>query len=150
MSCSEPERRWILFGRLKKAVSKLRILLKFDLHVWRLAASLLTSSSPSSAPSRLISFGSEDRPGLAAVASEDYDPLLHDDSDIEWHSPPAEFITTSPPSASRSELRRSISRGMSMEDDIDKRAEMFISNFRRQLRIERQISLDLKYCQHKT
>ncbi|MCD7446407.1 hypothetical protein HAX54_006016 [Datura stramonium] len=31
-------------------------------------------------------------------------------------------------------------------NDIDKRAEMFIANFRRQLRLERQISLELRYC----
>ncbi|KAJ4709335.1 DUF761 domain-containing protein [Melia azedarach] len=32
------------------------------------------------------------------------------------------------------------------EDDIDKRAEMFIANFRKQLRIERQVSLNLRHC----
>ncbi|KAG2692128.1 hypothetical protein I3760_08G037800 [Carya illinoinensis] len=32
------------------------------------------------------------------------------------------------------------------EDDVDKRAEMFIANFHHQLRIERQISLELQYC----
>ncbi|GMI96261.1 hypothetical protein like AT5G57510 [Hibiscus trionum] len=31
------------------------------------------------------------------------------------------------------------------EDDIDTRAEMFIANFHRQLGIERQVSLQLKY-----
>ncbi|KAK8560889.1 hypothetical protein V6N13_026324 [Hibiscus sabdariffa] len=31
------------------------------------------------------------------------------------------------------------------EDDVDKRAEMFIANFHRQLQIERQVSLQLKY-----
>ncbi|CAN1122540.1 hypothetical protein LINPERPRIM_LOCUS2785 [Linum perenne] len=143
MSSSKSERRWILFDRLKKAVSKLKVLLKFDLHVWRLAGSLLASSP--SAPSRVISCGS-DLPGLAA-ACEDYDPLLRQDSDSDWYSPPASF---SPPSSSRTELHRTISRRSSMEDDIDKKAEMFIANFRRQLRIERQISLDLKYCQQKT
>ncbi|CAN1122539.1 hypothetical protein LINPERPRIM_LOCUS2785 [Linum perenne] len=136
MSSSKSERRWILFDRLKKAVSKLKVLLKFDLHVWRLAGSLLASSP--SAPSRVISCGS-DLPGLAAA--------LRQDSDSDWYSPPASF---SPPSSSRTELHRTISRRSSMEDDIDKKAEMFIANFRRQLRIERQISLDLKYCQQKT
>lgn len=32
------------------------------------------------------------------------------------------------------------------ENDVDHRAEMFITNFRRQLRLERQISLELRYC----
>ncbi|KAE9462433.1 hypothetical protein C3L33_05643, partial [Rhododendron williamsianum] len=34
----------------------------------------------------------------------------------------------------------------SSEDDIDKRAEMFIANFYRQLKLERQVSLQLRYC----
>lgn len=31
------------------------------------------------------------------------------------------------------------------ENDIDRRSEVFIANFRRQLRLERQISLELRY-----
>ncbi|CAI0451358.1 unnamed protein product [Linum tenue] len=138
MASGREERRWVLFGRLKRAVSKLRVILKFDFHVWRLASSLLRSSS-SIGPSRVISFG--DRPGLTA-AYEDYDEAAAADSDSGyWYSPP-------PPA--KVELRRAISRRFSMEDDIDDRAEMFIANFRRQLQIERQISLDLKYCLEKT
>ncbi|WOG91934.1 hypothetical protein DCAR_0311189 [Daucus carota subsp. sativus] len=33
----------------------------------------------------------------------------------------------------------------SSEDDIDKRAELFINNFKRQLLMERQVSLQLRY-----
>ncbi|CAI0451057.1 unnamed protein product [Linum tenue] len=139
MSSGREERRWVLFGRLKRAVSKLRVILKFDFHVWRLASSLLRSSS-SIGPSRVISFG--DRPGLTA-AYEDYDEAAAaaDSDSGYWYSPP-------PPA--KVELRRAISRRFSMEDDINDRAEMFIANFRRQLQIERQISLDLKYCLEKT
>jgi len=43
-------------------------------------------------------------------------------------------------------LQRTISFP-SDEDDIDKRSEIFIANFRRQLLLERQISLQLRrYC----
>ncbi|OIT33103.1 hypothetical protein A4A49_61123 [Nicotiana attenuata] len=31
-------------------------------------------------------------------------------------------------------------------NDIDRRADVFIANFRRQLRLEKQISLELRYC----
>ncbi|CAL1390698.1 unnamed protein product [Linum trigynum] len=148
MSSGREERRWVLFGRLKRAVSKLRVILKFDFHVWRLASSLLRSSS-SIGPSRVISFG--DRPGLTA-AYEDYDEAAAADSDSGyWCSPPPPAADASAAAPKKVELRRAISRRFSMvEDDIDDRAEMFIANFRRQLQIERQISLDLKYCQEKT
>ncbi|CAN0926039.1 hypothetical protein LINGRAHAP2_LOCUS35096 [Linum grandiflorum] len=127
-------RPWAPLERLQNAVSKIKLLLNFDLHVWRLAASLLAGSS-SSAPS----LRAEDRPGLTAAAT---------DSDSEcWYSP---RNNCTPPSSLKSGLRRTISPGFSMEDDVDKRAEMFIVNFRRQLQIERQISLDLKYCLDKT
>ncbi|XP_040374617.1 uncharacterized protein LOC121052804 [Rosa chinensis] len=42
-------------------------------------------------------------------------------------------------------LQRTISYP-SDQDDIDQKAEMFIANFRRQLQIERQVSLQLRYC----
>ena len=32
------------------------------------------------------------------------------------------------------------------DDNVDERAEMFIANFRRQLTMERQVSLQLRYC----
>ncbi|CAI0451359.1 unnamed protein product [Linum tenue] len=148
MASGREERRWVLFGRLKRAVSKLRVILKFDFHVWRLASSLLRSSS-SIGPSRVISFG--DRPGLTA-AYEDYDEAAAADSDSGyWYSPPPPAAADASAAAPKKvELRRAISRRFSMEDDIDDRAEMFIANFRRQLQIERQISLDLKYCLEKT
>lgn len=41
-------------------------------------------------------------------------------------------------------LQRTISYPLS-EDDVDRRADAFIENFYRQLQIERQISLELKY-----
>ncbi|XVE71812.1 hypothetical protein DITRI_Ditri10aG0181900 [Diplodiscus trichospermus] len=67
--------------------------------------------------SRRLSF--TDRPGLGACA-DDYDSGSY----------------------SRSLARTTSYRS---EDDIDKRAEMFIANFHRQLQIERQVSLQLKY-----
>ncbi|KAA0052985.1 hypothetical protein E5676_scaffold139G00970 [Cucumis melo var. makuwa] len=41
--------------------------------------------------------------------------------------------------------RASSSRYGGYEEDVDQRAEIFIENFRRQLRLERQISLQLRY-----
>ncbi|KAK8482473.1 hypothetical protein V6N13_060350 [Hibiscus sabdariffa] len=70
------------------------------------------------AASRRLSF--TDRPGLGACVDDVYEP---EDSH---------------------RLARTTSY-QSEEDDIDKRAEMFIANFHRQLGIERQVSLQLKY-----
>lgn len=46
-------------------------------------------------------------------------------------------------SSSSRRIERTIS--CSSEDDIDKRAELFINNFKRQLLMERQVSLQLRY-----
>ncbi|KAM7252581.1 hypothetical protein ACFE04_008090 [Oxalis oulophora] len=109
-----------LLNRLRTAVKKIKFLMKFSLNRWRLASMIGASSSR-----RKLSFN--ERPGLIAC-TEEYDQI---DRSI-----------SSSPSFGR--LHRSIS--YQSEDDIDKRAEMFIENFHRQLRIERQISLELKYC----
>ncbi|KAK8685077.1 hypothetical protein V6N13_041087 [Hibiscus sabdariffa] len=70
------------------------------------------------AASRRLSF--TDRPGLGACVDDVYEP--EDSNKVAWTA------------SYRSE-----------EDDIDKRAEMFIANFHRHLGIERQVSLQLKY-----
>ncbi|KAI4380558.1 hypothetical protein MLD38_006735 [Melastoma candidum] len=46
--------------------------------------------------------------------------------------------------SSRGRLQRAMSYH-SQEDDVDQRAELFIANFYR-LQLERQVSLDLRYC----
>jgi|UniRef100_A0A2N9IN00 hypothetical protein len=106
-----------LLTRLKRAVVKIKFLLNFDLNRWHLASVLGHASSSK----RQISFN--DRPGLRAACSDDIE-------------------------SEESGFSRGIQRTMSFpsEDDVDKRAEMFIANFYRQLKIERQISLELHYC----
>ncbi|KAI3446650.1 hypothetical protein Pfo_003315 [Paulownia fortunei] len=108
--------RWLLLGRLKRAVKKIKFLLNFNVNRWKLASIIGASSSK-----RRLSFN--DRPGLRACVEEDPDP--NDD-----------------PGSSRG-LQRTIS--YPSEDDIDKRADAFIANFYKQLQYERQISLELRY-----
>nr|GMC68572.1 TRIO and F-actin-binding protein [Ipomoea batatas] len=111
--------RWLLLGKLKKAVKKIRVLLNFDLNKWKLASMLGSASGKR----RAISFNG--RPGLRACV---------EDSD-EFNS------------AESSPVKGGLQRTTSfpMEEDVDKRAEMFIANFYRQLRLERQISLELRW-----
>ncbi|KAK3435469.1 uncharacterized protein LOC104438752 [Eucalyptus grandis] len=112
---------WPLLGRLRRAVHKVRFLLNFDLHRW--ISNSATGRGPSS--KRLLSFSNPS--GLRACASMD---------DKEYQD--------SPGSSRGSGLQRTIS--YPSEDDVDSRAEMFITNFHRQLQLERQISMDLHYC----
>ncbi|KAB1204228.1 hypothetical protein CJ030_MR8G028309 [Morella rubra] len=110
---------WSVLSRLKRAVKKVRFLLSFSINRWRVASVIGGASSTK----RRLSFN--DRPGLRACSD--------DISDIG-----------SPDSYSSRELQRT--KSYPYEDDVDQRAEMFISNFYRQLQIERQISLELRYC----
>ncbi|OIW18671.1 hypothetical protein TanjilG_13423 [Lupinus angustifolius] len=109
-----------LISRLKAAVNKVRFLLSSTVlsRTWH-AASVVLGGSMSK---RNLSFN--DRPGLVLCSSEE---------------------ETSTPVSSSRELHRTISFP-SDDDDIDRRAEAFIANFRNQLRMERQISLQLRYC----
>ncbi|OMP05665.1 hypothetical protein CCACVL1_01854 [Corchorus capsularis] len=106
-----------LLGRLRRAVKKVKFLLNFNMNRWRIANMIGARSS------RRLSF--TDKPGLRACVADD----LYDSDDSSSHSSRRLSRTTSYPS----------------EDDIDKRAEMFIANFHKQLQIERQVSLQLKY-----
>ncbi|CAL5333465.1 unnamed protein product [Camellia sinensis] len=118
---------WLLLGRLRRAVKKISFLLNFNINRWRIASTIGASSSNH----RRLSHSFNDRPGLRDCT---------DDLNTYYDSP----------GSSRGGGGRGggISRTSSCpsEDDIDKRAEMFIANFYRQLQIERQVSLELRYC----
>ncbi|KAK9274635.1 hypothetical protein L1049_021886 [Liquidambar formosana] len=109
---------WLLLNRLKKAVKKISFLLNFNVHRWRIAS--MIDASPRN---RRLSFN--DRPGLRACFADETD------------------------SGSESGSSRGLQRTISYpsEDDVDKRADKFIANFYRQLQIERQVSLELRYSQ---
>jgi len=116
------KQRWSAFGPLKRAVKKINFLLSFNFRKWRLASILSIASSSSSRRTRRLSFN--DRIGLHG-AIEDVE------SDHQKYKPVRTF-------------ERVRSYGSS-DEDIDKRAEIFINNFRQQLLIERQVSLQLRY-----
>ncbi|XP_059461830.1 uncharacterized protein LOC132190808 [Corylus avellana] len=106
-------------GRLRKTVKKFKLLLSFNVRRWCLGGSDIGSFS---SYRRRLSF--DDRPGLHGCIEDD----KSDGGDR---------------SATRS-IQRATS--FASDDDIDKRAEIFIANFRRRLRFERQVSLELSYC----
>ncbi|CAL8996663.1 unnamed protein product [Prunus brigantina] len=110
-----------LVSHLKRAVKKLNlILLGFKLNRWKLA-SILACTNRASAR-QCLSFN--DRSGLHGCIEDDK------------------------ADANRC-LRRVLStrthdRASDDGDDVDHRADVFIANFRRQLRFERQVSLELR------
>ncbi|KAK9210422.1 hypothetical protein WN944_002792 [Citrus x changshan-huyou] len=116
-----------MLSRLRNAVRKVQVLLNLSLHRWRIASSMIGASGGQ----RRLSFN--DRPGLRACTDDNYADESSPDS-----------ASAGPRSHGGGSLHRTIS--YPSEDDIDKRAEMFIANFHRQLQIERQISLELGYC----
>ena len=116
---------WSLLSRLRRAVKKVSYLLDLSMSRWRIASMLSRSSST---VLRIRSFN--DWPaGLTAACDSDEN---------------SEEDSRSSRGSSR-HLQRTISYP-SDQDDIDQRAENFIANFRRQLQIERQVSLELRYC----
>ncbi|KAJ6354844.1 hypothetical protein OIU77_005443 [Salix suchowensis] len=115
------KQRWLALGPLKRAVKKISFLLSF--RKWRLSSILWNASSSSSSGTiRRLSFN--DRIGLHGVIGD-----VESDHQI------------TPVRA----LERARSHGSSSDDDVDKRAEIFIANFRRQLLMERQVSLQLRF-----
>ncbi|CAN4126657.1 unnamed protein product [Withania somnifera] len=126
---------WSLLGKLKRAVKKITFLLNFDLNKWKLASYMLRRRHHHH---HRLSFNDkilQKQPtGLNVICIDDDDDLVNNTN--EYSS-----------SSSRNSFK-GIQRTMSYpssEDDIDKRAEMFIANFYNQLRLERQISLELRY-----
>ncbi|PRQ37447.1 hypothetical protein RchiOBHm_Chr4g0402701 [Rosa chinensis] len=117
---------WSLLSRLRRAVKKVSFLLNLNMNRWRISSMLSRSSST---VHRIRSFN--DRPaGLIAAYDSDETAGSQEDFGSSRGSP---------------HLQRTISYP-SDQDGIDQRAEMFIANFRRQLQIERQVSLELRYC----
>lgn len=119
--------KWFSLSRLKRAVKKVRFLLSFNLNRWRVASMIGRRSFGT--PRR---FSFNDRLGLRDAFDDE------SGSDDQEHNSD---------SSSRG-LQRTISSPLSsdQEYDINQRAEMFITNFRRQLQMERQVSLQLRYC----
>ncbi|XP_012573359.2 uncharacterized protein [Cicer arietinum] len=109
-----------LLNRLRTVVQKVKLLISFTMlsHKWDVA-NILCDGSLSK---HRLSFN--DRPGLIMCSSDETD---------------SEGSVSSSPC-----LQRTINFPND-EDDIDKRSEIFIANFKRQLRLERHISLQLRY-----
>ncbi|KAK6781577.1 hypothetical protein RDI58_019373 [Solanum bulbocastanum] len=104
---------------LKSLMSKATMKITFLLHKWKL-------TSRRKHPIKLFK----------KSKSSLYDAIRNIDDEFEEQEGPCTHC-----------IRRTKSNNNDDDEmDVDQRAEMFIANFRRQLRLERQISLELRYC----
>ncbi|GKD32551.1 RNA-directed DNA polymerase, eukaryota, reverse transcriptase zinc-binding domain protein [Tanacetum coccineum] len=124
--------RWYLLNKLKNVVKKVTFLMNSNINKWRIVSSFKGGGV---GRRRLSSFN--ERLGLTMIVSSS-DDELEEEVVCDSGSCARELKSTK-------SFRVERTRSFPQEDDIDKRAEMFIENFYRQLRMERQVSLQLRY-----
>ncbi|KAK9130155.1 hypothetical protein Sjap_010642 [Stephania japonica] len=120
---------WILLRRLHRAAKKLKLLiLSFNIgHRWRLASILGSHNSV-----KRLSFN--DRQGLQEF-SDGVDGDGRENSESSRVSP----------KTGGGAIERTRSSFSTTDEDVDSKADMFIANFYKQLQMERQVSLELRY-----
>ncbi|KAL8152491.1 hypothetical protein V2J09_010251 [Rumex salicifolius] len=142
-----------LLRRLRTAVGKVRFLLRnhtpqfSSVNTWRIISNLRSSTGLlRGKPPRHLSFNDRRPSGLIEICDDtaEYSPLRKSDSyaSVSTDSTPGRVLhrTTSVP-----ESLRSGSAGEEDEEDVDRKADVFIDNFYKQLRLDKQISLELRY-----
>ncbi|KAG6470939.1 uncharacterized protein LOC122031562 [Zingiber officinale] len=132
------KKRISMLSRLRRAIANVKFLLSFDATRW-----IVSSLKRSSSPAAELSFHT--RPSLLDCSDDYYDSrssfaLSWTSSSLMSSPDPATQMTRSASDASSS----SSPDGGSGED-INLRADRFIEGFYRQLRMERQVSLELRY-----
>uniref|UniRef100_A0ACD5Y9W1 Uncharacterized protein n=1 Tax=Avena sativa TaxID=4498 RepID=A0ACD5Y9W1_AVESA len=155
----EPEKRPAsLLGTLRTAVNKVRFLLSFSATRWILSsiAGRNRAGAATAATQHRLSFGSR-RPSLLD-AEDDNSPSASSTAGPSRTSSLGSATTVSRTSSrASSEYSRSASSGAASsssdggsspagDQDIDRRAEEFIANFYKHIHMERQVSLQLRYC----
>ncbi|KAF8769415.1 hypothetical protein HU200_006444 [Digitaria exilis] len=144
------KKRSSILGSLREAIKKVRFLLSFSATRWMLLTSVVGARG-TAAPARRLSFDS--RPGLldvdgsspassrtsrsASMGTATTKSLSRTSSSSSTASPPQVLTRASTSSGG--------SPSAAGDDDIDQRAELFITNFYKQLQMERQVSLQLRY-----
>ncbi|KAM0914887.1 hypothetical protein ACQ4PT_011222 [Festuca glaucescens] len=146
-----------LLGTLRTAVNKVRFLLSFRATRWILtsiAGRTRAGTDGAAAAQRRLSFGSR-QPSLLDAGDDGSSPSA---SSTAGPSRTASLGATTVSRTSSAAYSRSASSGAASpstsgsgsspagDDDIDRRAELFIANFYRHIQMERQVSLQLRYC----
>ncbi|KAI3725126.1 hypothetical protein L1987_64902 [Smallanthus sonchifolius] len=130
--------KWHLLTSFKTVIKKVTFLMNSNVNRWRLISAFTNGGGGGGGGSRRrLSFG--ERLGLTAIVSSSDDDEENDNLEV------------CDSGSYSKELKKTrsfhVQRTMSFpeEDDVDKRAEMFIENFYRRLRYEKQVSLQLRY-----
>ena len=160
----EPEKRPAssVLGTLRTAVNKVRFLLSFSATRWILssiAGSRNNRAGTTTTRHRRLSFGSR-RPSLLDAEDDSSPASSTTGGPSRTVSLGATSTVSRTSSAASSGFSRSKSSGSGAstsgtcgsspaagdEEDIDRRAEQFIANFYKHIQMERQVSLQLRYC----
>ncbi|MFS7918217.1 hypothetical protein Hanom_Chr03g00198221 [Helianthus anomalus] len=143
MAEDDDNRKWHVLSRLKAVVKNVTFLMNSNINRWR-----IVSAFTGRVGGRRLSFG--EGLGLTAIMSSSDDD--EENNNIGF----CDTGSSSSPSSSSPELNKSKSfrvdrtKSFREEEDIDKRAEMFIDNFYRQLRYQKQVSLELRYARNRS
>lgn len=127
--------KWHLLNRLKTLVKKVTFLMNSNINQWRIVSSFIESGGGSR---RRTSFN--ERLGLTAIISSS-----DDEEEEVGIFKLCDSGSCSPELLKTRSFRVQRTMSFPEEDDVDKRAELFIENFYRQLRLQRQVSLQLRY-----
>ncbi|PWA99820.1 hypothetical protein CTI12_AA003280 [Artemisia annua] len=144
-----------LLGRLRIAVKKVTFLMNYNINRWRLASNIIGGRrGPRALSSRRRSFS--ERLGLTSIMSSPSDEDDHSTWITPYMTPSTSSKMMSPEQSVGESLQKTrsfpLQRTTSFpeEEDVDKKAELFIANFYRQLKMERQVSLQLRYRRDST
>ncbi|KAF3339268.1 Cotton fiber expressed protein [Carex littledalei] len=121
-----------LLNKLKRAIQKIKFLLSFNATRW------VVSPLRGSFTTRRVSFNSQ--PSLLDCTDNSTSTPV---DSYEWVSNSTGVSRTT---SNASQVTRTSSNASS-SDDIDNRAEIFITNFYKHIQMERQVSLELRYSQ---
>ncbi|KAK1289905.1 hypothetical protein QJS10_CPB18g00217 [Acorus calamus] len=122
-----------LLGKLRRAIQKVRLLMSFNMHGWPLAS--LIGAAPSMIL-RQISYGGSSNYSSSSPSAS---PSLSQ-RQLSFLGQPGLLDVT------EDDCENGLSLSRTASDDIDRRAEQFIKNFYRHIQMERQVSLELRYC----
>ncbi|WOK92118.1 hypothetical protein Cni_G00809 [Canna indica] len=137
------KKRIPVLSRLRSAIQKVKFLLSFDATKW-----IVSSLKKSPSDTRRLSFKTP--PSLLDCSDDYYECgssfTISRTTSLSYS--PASSGTA--PSLEESEMSRSVSDVSSPGEDVNQRAENFIEKFYQQLKMERQISLELRYLREKS
>ncbi|VAH08370.1 hypothetical protein VPH35_003563 [Triticum aestivum] len=155
MESEKASRPASLLGTLRTAVKKVRFLLSFSATRWIINSIAGRRSAPGATAPLRLSFGSR-RPGLLDAEDDDDGSPASTTGPSRTVSLGSGGVSRTSSAVAASEYSRSASSGATSsssggsspagDDDIDRRAEQFIANFYKHIQMERQVSLQLRYC----